>query len=819
MLFENGELPDGLIRAHETGRLVLFVGSGASMGAPTSLPNFRDLAERVIEGLGSGRELGESELPEFVLDELAEDGLGVHAQVHRIVCESSQPNSTHRAIAALAMSSPPARIVTTNYDRFLSSGCLGGIREFAAPDLPGGEAFEGIVYLHGSVAQDPENLVVTRADFAQAYMGPLSPTLAFLHRLFTSMPVLFIGYSTDDVLMRYVLQASRGRTELYSLSRGAGRPRHDALGVLRIPYGSHAELPGLLYEWSEFAGSSWTQHNERTRRILMPLDETEAMAPHQESYLTRVVTDPELVLQFTSQASGAKWRRWIVDHPQLDLFDSAPVAGLTTPWLQMWFAEQCQGSDFTADEVAALFDRDGRPLPDWVWFFMFTPGLLHQDQVPVAASRVLAALAEVAPVSHRSHCMRAISTMLSKEKALPDEAFVELATTWCALSTNLVGFRRRHHHTTGFWKDRPHLAVELMGIVDTHLQRASRMACFYEGSDPSSMRASIDGQTGGDVPHRGHLLVDAARDLIAILLDRQPEHALGFLLSWADSQWPILNRLAEFHGSVRVDAGAQLPVQTGDLKPFLLGIDEEGEAQKWIASGDPEGRPGLGFVLVTDAELDEDIARRKDKEAVAGAFAALCFKGDGPKGDEPWGGLRAFTVSTSEPDRVAHIRAVTEGLLLMSPPERSDQWRRWMRGYWEQRLASDPRALRAGEATAIADWSAVLDASDFLEAVKLVTSTPTALDSRSKLPQLLLDVVDSPHPSASVIDSCPREVVEMLAHLLKHTELRAAETYSFAMTDVAQALKDRTDKATFAPLKEQAVRLAWKLRYRPSPLP
>ncbi len=811
MLFENGELPDGLIRAHEAGRLVLFVGSGASMGAPTSLPDFRTLAELVIKGLGSSRELGESEMPEFVLDELAEAGLGVHAQVHRIVCGSSESNSTHRAIAALAMSSPPARIVTTNYDRLLSSGGCEGIREFTAPDLPGGEEFEGIVYLHGSVAQEPENLVVTRADFAQAYMGPHSPTLAFVHKLITSMPVLFIGYSTDDVLMRYVLQASRGRTELYSLFCGEGSPHKDALGVLRIPYRSHAELPCLLDEWAEFTGSSWTQHNERTRQILMRPEETEAMAPHEESYLTRVVTHHKLVLQFTSQASGARWRRWIVDHPQLDLFDSAPTAGSTTPRLQMWFAEQCQESEFTADEVAALFDRDGRPLPDWVWFLLFTPGLLHRNEDPVAASKVLVALAEVAPLSHRSHCMRAISTMLAKETSLPDEAFVELAATWCALGTNLIGFRARRHHSTGFWKDRPNLAGELMGIVDTHLRRASRMASFYEGSDPSSMRTTIDGQTGGDVPHRGHLLVDAARDLIAILLDTQPEHALGFLHSWADSQWPILNRLAELHGSVRVDAGAQLPVQTGDVKPYLLGIDDEGEAQNWIASGDPEVGPGLGFVPMGDAELDEDIARRKDKEAVASAFAEFCFQGDGPGGDEPWGGLRAFTASTPEPDRIAYIQAVTKGLLDMYPPERSDQWRRWMRGYWEQRLASDPRALTEGEATAIADWAAVLDDSDFREAVKLVTSTPTALSPRSKLPGLLLDEVEGPHPGAGVIDNCPQQAVELLAHLLEHTEPRVAETFSFAMPDVAQALKDRTDNATFEPLKEQTVRLAWKL--------
>lgn len=174
MLFENGELPDGLLEAHRSGRLVLFVGAGASAGPPTCLPDFACLAKRVIAELEANRELAAADHPEFVLGELAADGLGVHAAVHRIIGEASQPNPTHGAIAELAQSSPPVPIVTTNYDRLLSASLGSGIPEYTAPDLPGDEALEGIVYLHGSVDVEPTRLIVTRSDSAAATM-PTQP--------------------------------------------------------------------------------------------------------------------------------------------------------------------------------------------------------------------------------------------------------------------------------------------------------------------------------------------------------------------------------------------------------------------------------------------------------------------------------------------------------------------------------------------------------------------------------------------------------------------------------------------------------------------
>lgn len=898
MLFEFAEMPDELVDAHSSGRLVVFVGSGASMSPPTCSPDFRTLATDVIAELQVDRQLRESDSPEFFLDKLAEEGLGVHAAVHRIISESTQPNSTHSAITQLALSSPPARVVTTNYDRCLSLSGLSDIPEFAALDLPGDEDFEGIVYLHGSISQDPQRLVVTRSDFARTYLGPLSPTLAFLHRLFTSKPVLFIGYSADDVLMRYVLQAARGRTELYSLRSGSGRLERDALGIMRIPYGDHCNLPALLRDWSWYAGATWQQHERRVHQILTAPGGAGAMEPHDGSYLARVVADPELVPQFTTRARGVQWRRWLAELPQLDMFDPAPAAGSTTRQLQRWLVKQSRDGEYSADEVARLFDRDGAALPDWVWSWMFDPGSFEEAQNSAAAGQFLVALADVAPPALRSHCARAIMALLSREPDLTDDTFLELIATWCALGASLVGFRDSRHNIVNCWSARPHLAGEMMSVVDACLRRANRLARIYAGTDPSSMRTALAGQQGGDKVHRGHLLVDAARDLMATLIETEPPIAVGYLHSWAASQWPILNRLAIYGWTLRRDetessklswlqqqgwsgdpgvhheerlliascvphvgereikslighiahrtspgnegftvdklacivehaprspaartalddarnthGDPRIADRADDTNPYLLEIDADRPGAKRQPRSEATPFWGSGVDLADEpARTGHD--ERLDLELVGKAVAIQCLEVSDPNSNEPLNWLPRFVASSAEPRRVAHIEAVTKQLLEAQPHKRTAQWHRWMRSYWEQRLKSRPRGLSDNEASAIADWATLLDGHDFEQAVLMVTARPTALRWNSKVPGLLLDAL-GPHSDAGIINNCPQQVVRLLTHMLKHSERGIAESFTFAIPAVAQALMQRTSPEEFDPLREQIARLVWKLK-------
>lgn len=75
-------------------------------------------------------------------------------------------------------------------------------RIYSYPALPYGDKFNGIVHLHGEVA-DPQDIVLTDSDFGKAYIYYGNVT-TFLRTLFESeYTVLFIGYSYSDIVMKY----------------------------------------------------------------------------------------------------------------------------------------------------------------------------------------------------------------------------------------------------------------------------------------------------------------------------------------------------------------------------------------------------------------------------------------------------------------------------------------------------------------------------------------------------------------------------------------------------------------------------------------
>lgn len=580
MHLPHGEVPASLARAHNDGDLVLFVGAGASKPEPSAIPDFRRLAKRVIARLGSDRKLRKKDAPEDVLSELADRGLSVHRAVHEIVAGSPRPNEAHRAIASLAVAGPAARIVTTNYDRHLTSALAQlrseELRVFDGPDVPGEPGFDGVVHIHGSVAQPPWRLVVTKRDFARAYMQPLSPTLAFLHRVFVSKTVLFIGYSANDTLMQYILQADLGRARLYALTR---RP-HDATweqhGISPVGYADHDDLPLLLSEWARAAAFTPEDHSQRVRRIVSRPRTDERLSQADESYLAGIVADADLVRHFTDQARGPYWIRWLAERPGSPLFGSAPAPKAADRRLMWWLAERCCDDDESAAETLRQIERRDGELSDLAWFRLFGPRLLRRGASVEAAGRLLVALAEAVPASQRRRRARAISAVLARAEALPDDAVVELAVSWAAASTDAVCPPSGPCALRELWHDRPHIAEDLLGIVDTHLRRFCRNRAIAGDADPFASRAAIGDHDQNPPPHPGDLLVDAARDLTASLLPTRPDTADAYLLLWSRSSWTILNRLAVHGWTHRDDVTAR------DKLGWLLERDRRG----WISRVD-----------------------------------------------------------------------------------------------------------------------------------------------------------------------------------------------------------------------------------------
>lgn len=216
MWLESVEIPERLVSAHTDGNLVLFVGAGASVDEPSGLPTFHGLAKRLAED-SQRQPPADVEALDKALGSLKMSGVDVHLKVREIIGDpASKPNELHQAIGSLALASPKPRIITTNYDRHLSECLEEGIDEFPSMAFPQREDFTGIVYLHGSTKEPPENLVVTDADFGSVYLEAPWTAAQFLSRVFRAHTVLFIGYSHEDTLMEYLARSLPAESERYA---------------------------------------------------------------------------------------------------------------------------------------------------------------------------------------------------------------------------------------------------------------------------------------------------------------------------------------------------------------------------------------------------------------------------------------------------------------------------------------------------------------------------------------------------------------------------------------------------------------------------
>ncbi|MCW6679258.1 SIR2 family protein [Anaerococcus sp. NML200574] len=202
MIIKNIEYPELLVEAIKNDKLVIFCGAGVSMSEPTKLPSFHELSEKIAELTNKEKRNDESD--EQYLGRVENLDHDVHSKVCDILSATqTQPNKNHESL--IDFFKKDIRIVTTNYDIMLESALEKKDRKsriYSYPALPYGDKFNGIVHLHGAV-ENPQDIVLTDSDFGKSYMYHGNVT-KFLRSLFESeYTVLFIGYSYNDIVMKY----------------------------------------------------------------------------------------------------------------------------------------------------------------------------------------------------------------------------------------------------------------------------------------------------------------------------------------------------------------------------------------------------------------------------------------------------------------------------------------------------------------------------------------------------------------------------------------------------------------------------------------
>lgn len=287
------DIPDALLQAHEEGRVVFFCGAGISY--PAGLPGFKGLVEEIYRLIGTefsnieskAFERGQFDATLDLLERrLPGQRLSVrHALAQTLLkhkCRRKGATDTQTALLRLARSREnELRLVTTNFDRIFHVAAKRTgqtFQAYAAPMLPvpKNSRWNGLVYLHGLLPEKEKvdntalnRLVVTSGDFGLAYLTERWAA-RFVSELFRNYVVCFVGYSINDPVLRYMMDALAADRMLGEVTPQAwalgdcepGQERRktiewEAKGVTPVlyyvPAGSddHSALHQTLHAWAE----------------------------------------------------------------------------------------------------------------------------------------------------------------------------------------------------------------------------------------------------------------------------------------------------------------------------------------------------------------------------------------------------------------------------------------------------------------------------------------------------------------------------------------------------------------------------------------
>jgi hypothetical protein len=574
------DVPEPLLEAQRSGNLVVFAGAGVSMSPPSNYPNFDRLAVQIAAGSALPRE--REEPPDRFLGRLENQGVQVHWRARNLLSNpSSRPNRLHGDLLRLFDAESGIRLVTTNFDSHFTTAAgevlEDGVAVFNAPALPLGHSFDGIVYLHGSVERNPEELVLADGDFGRAYLTE-GWARRFLQAMFERYTVLFVGYSHNDVVTSYLARGLPPETQgqRYALTGEDDDPaRWNLLGISPITYplvdgpNGHEALGRSVGRWVEVARMGVLDHEQEIARMVRlppPLE------PENADYIADALKDSAKARFFARHARRLDWLRWADGQPAFDeMFASARPSSETSRILARWFAQHfaCEHPEATlslvrrrgqllpsvlweelAFGIASKMGEDARPdaqtVARWVTVLLGTP---H----PEGPSDSLAYLLEGCQRHEDESTAVLLFEYLTGPRSKLERGFA-LEGERVRQEIEIAGdtYSLRESWSSLFQPNLARFAEHLEPILIGHLQRAHlllRATGEADGFwDPLNAGRSAIEPHEQDLHDTGvDLLVDVARDTLEWMLGHRPENAWSKIEAWFAHDVPLLKRLA-VHG-------------------------------------------------------------------------------------------------------------------------------------------------------------------------------------------------------------------------------------------------------------------------------
>ena len=254
-------------------------------------------------------------------------------------------NRTHSAIVELAAASGRFRVVTTNFDTHLSAAAAEAQidvgQTWTGPALPLGADHIGIIHLHGAVTGRTDELVLTDRDFGRAYLTD-AWAARFLLPLFDAYTVVFIGYSHDDTIMRYLSLGLPSHTKRFAFASNPENAKWAHLDITPIAYSTpgnrHDNLVGALEAWARFARMGRLEHDARIRTLAARRPEN--LSPVESDYLLAQLQTARGAGSFADAATDPRWLDWAGN---LDVFKHLFDGGSdieSSAAIASWFAQR-----------------------------------------------------------------------------------------------------------------------------------------------------------------------------------------------------------------------------------------------------------------------------------------------------------------------------------------------------------------------------------------------------------------------------------------------------------------------------------------------
>ena len=566
------DFPAQLLTSIRDNECVVFAGAGVSMGEPAGLPNFSGLADGIAEHTGESRD--EREPEDRFLGRLSAQGIEVHARASQFLeqirnedGEPPKPTPLHCDLLRLYRLPQLVRIATTNFDVLFQDAANDFFDPppsvFTAPAVPLGRDFQGIVQLHGSV-RDPRNTVLTDADFGRAYLTD-GWARRFLVQLFHSYSVLFVGYSHQDAVMHYLSSAlpaadSRPRFALVKDDETEIK-RWKHLGIQAIPYlhsgqqGYEALDKGIgaLADFATLGVLDWRDRIKKLAEKPPPDDE------HPTALIDDAMQDVTNTQFFTRVATDPQWINWLDQRGHFaSLFRNEDLSRQEVElanWLANTFARE------NSHDLLSLIARRGSRVHHHFWFALCRIiGTRTDPPLPqTVLSQWASFLVTAAHPPFDAHSLKNLANRCSEQDLVDHVVEIFDAMTAPRMSARPGDYRLAlvaddDHSVSKLWEEAiaprlDQLAEPLLARITPRLITRHRIRHARQKNDPdydfeSFARHAIEPHEQDNMRASANVLIDGARDCLEHLATGHSSAAADWCDRYAQSETPLLRRLA-----------------------------------------------------------------------------------------------------------------------------------------------------------------------------------------------------------------------------------------------------------------------------------